>query len=91
MALVILRDPEAFQKLLEAIYDSPGGKRSLSRLARTCRAISGPALDVLWRELDSIIPIIGLFPAHLLKKTRRPGLGLVRMVSVQVLTLLTAF
>ncbi len=79
MAPIILRDPEALKKLLEAIHDSPGGKRSLSRLARTCRAISEPTLDVLWRDLDSIVPIIGLFPAQLLKKTRKPGLGLVRV------------
>ena len=75
---IILRDAEATQKLLEAILDSPSGRRSLSRLARTCKAFSGPALDVLWRELDSVVPIVGLFPAHLLKKTRKPGLGLVR-------------
>ncbi|PPQ67100.1 hypothetical protein CVT25_005701 [Psilocybe cyanescens] len=76
MSPIILRDPEATKKLLESILDSPNGRRSLSRLARTCSAFSGPALDVLWRELDSIIPIVGLFPGHLLKKTKRPGLGL---------------
>ncbi|KAJ4499436.1 hypothetical protein C8R41DRAFT_754278 [Lentinula lateritia] len=73
---LILRDPEVTQKLLEAMIDTPGGKRTVSRLARTCRAISEPALDVLWRDLDSLIPIIGLFPATLLKKVRKPGLGL---------------
>lgn len=78
MALVILRDPEATNKLLEAILESPNGRRSLSRFARTCHAFSGPALDILWRDLDSIIPIVGLFPGHLLKKTRKPGMGLVR-------------
>ena len=78
MAPIILRDPEALQKLLESIYESPGGRRSLSRLARTCRAISEPALNILWRELDSIAPIIGLFPSQILKKNRKPGLGLVR-------------
>ncbi|KAF9040430.1 hypothetical protein BDZ89DRAFT_1060516 [Hymenopellis radicata] len=62
---VILRDPEATQRLLEAILDSPGGRRSLSRLARTCRAFAEPVLNILWRELDSL-------------KTRRPGLGLAR-------------
>ncbi|KAF5312357.1 hypothetical protein D9619_002907 [Psilocybe cf. subviscida] len=74
----ILRDPDATNKLLEAILDSPNGRRSLSRLARTCRALAEPALDILWRDLDSLIPIIGLFPAHLLKKTRKPGLGLTK-------------
>jgi hypothetical protein len=74
---LILRDPDATRKLLEAILDSPNGKRTLSRLARTCRALSDPALNVLWRELDSLIPIIGLFPTSLLKRARKPGLGLV--------------
>ncbi|KAF8913046.1 hypothetical protein CPB84DRAFT_1812000 [Gymnopilus junonius] len=76
---IILRDSEATKKLLEAILDSPAGRRSLSRLARTCHAFSGPALDILWRELDSIAPVVGLFPGHLLKKTRKPGMGLSRL------------
>ncbi|KAJ7751234.1 hypothetical protein DFH07DRAFT_1032735 [Mycena maculata] len=75
-AITILESPEATQKILEAILDSPNGKRAVSRLARTCRAWLEPALTVLWRELDSLVPIIGLFPSHLLKKARRPGLGL---------------
>ncbi len=80
MAPIILRDPEATVKLLETIIDSPGGRRSLSRLARTCRAFADPALDVLWRDLDSIVPIVGLFPGHLLKKARKPSMGLVRPI-----------
>lgn len=75
---IILRDPDTTTKLLEAILESPNGRRSLSRLARTCRALSEPALNILWRELDSIVPIIGLFPSQLLKKSRKPGMGLVR-------------
>ena len=74
---LILRDPEATNKLLEAVLESPNGRRSLSRLARTCRALSEPALNVLWRDLDSLVPIIGLFPGQLLKKAKKPGLGLV--------------
>ena len=73
----ILRDAETTKKLLEAILDTSNGKRSLSRLARVCRAMCEPALDVLWRDLDSIVPILGLFPASVLKKARRPGLGFV--------------
>ncbi|KAJ7878647.1 hypothetical protein B0H13DRAFT_2545450 [Mycena leptocephala] len=76
-AIAILDSPEATQKILEAILDSANGRRALSRLARTCRAWLDPALNVLWRELDSLAPVIGLFPPHLLKKTRKPGLGLV--------------
>ncbi|KAJ6504370.1 hypothetical protein DFH09DRAFT_943958 [Mycena vulgaris] len=75
-AIAILDSSEATQKILEAILDSPNGRRALSRLARTCRAWLDPALSVLWRELDSLVPVLGLFPTHLLKKARRPGLGL---------------
>ncbi|KAJ7070763.1 hypothetical protein C8F01DRAFT_974917 [Mycena amicta] len=77
-ALAVLQTPDVAQAILEAIRESPNGRRGLSRLARTCRAWLDPALDVLWRELDSLAPLIGLFPPHLLKKTKRPGLGLVR-------------
>ena len=76
-ALPILRDAEATSKLLEAIYESPSGRRSISRLARTCRALSDPALAILWRDLDSILPIVGLFPGQLMKKSKKPALGLV--------------
>lgn len=85
---VILRDPDATQKVLEAILDSPNGKRGLSRLARTCKAMSEPALNVLWRELDSLIPIIGLFPSPLMKRARKPGMGLVSTSAVNLLTCL---
>ncbi|KAJ7103282.1 hypothetical protein B0H15DRAFT_204903 [Mycena belliarum] len=75
--IVAILDSDAVtQRLLETILDSPNGRRTLSRLARTCRAWFDPALNVLWRELDSLVPILGLFPAHLLKKSKRPGLGL---------------
>ena len=73
----ILRDLDVARKLFEAILDTPNGKRSLSRLARTCRAMCEPALDALWKDLDSIVPILGLFPNHVLKKGKRPGLGFV--------------
>ncbi|KAI0361366.1 hypothetical protein OH77DRAFT_1417609 [Trametes cingulata] len=78
MAPAILRDADATQKLLEAILDTPGGRRSVSRLARTCKAFKEPALSVLWRDLDSLTPLLGLFPSTLLKRARRPGLGLTK-------------
>ncbi|KAJ7596843.1 hypothetical protein C8J56DRAFT_918472 [Mycena floridula] len=78
MVPLILRDPDTTTKLLEVILDSPNGKRTLARLARTCRAMKEPALAVLWRELDSLIPILGLFPSEVLKRARKPGMGMTR-------------
>ena len=60
--------------------ESANGKRSLSRFARTCKAFCDPALDVLWRELESLVPIIGLFPNDIMKKARKPGIGLVGQI-----------
>ncbi|EIM92303.1 uncharacterized protein STEHIDRAFT_143705 [Stereum hirsutum FP-91666 SS1] len=79
MGPTIFRDADATRKLLEYVTDSPGGKRSLSRIARTCRAFCEPALDMLWKELDSLLPLITQFPNHLFKRSRRPGLGLAIM------------
>ncbi|KAI0639647.1 hypothetical protein C8Q77DRAFT_1214141 [Trametes polyzona] len=74
----ILRDADATQILLETILDMPQGRRSLSRLARTCKAFKEPALNLLWRDLDSLTPLLGLFPSTILRRARRPGLGLTK-------------
>ena len=77
----VLRDVEATRKLLEVIKDTQSGSRTVARLARTCKAFNEPAMDVLWNELDSFLPLIGLFPGYIMKRARRPALGLVRPVS----------
>jgi hypothetical protein len=76
-APTILRDADATQKLLEVILEMPSGRKSLARLARTCKAFKEPALNLLWRDLWSVVPLVGLFPPHLLKKPRKPGMGFV--------------
>ena len=77
----VLGNVEATRKLLEVIQDTQNGSRTVARLARTCKAFNQPAMDVLWNELDSFLPLIGLFPGYIMKRARRPGLGLVRLVS----------
>ncbi|THH18560.1 hypothetical protein EW146_g2441 [Bondarzewia mesenterica] len=79
MAPSILKDADVTHKVLEYVLDSPNGRRSLSRMARTCKVLCEPALNLLWKELDSLIPLISLFPNHLFKRSRRPGLGLAIM------------
>ena len=73
----LLHDSEVTRLLLEFIVDTPGGRRSVGRLARTCKGLSGPALDVLWKDLDSLNPLLALMPGHLFKRARRPGMGFV--------------
>ncbi|KAJ7171542.1 hypothetical protein C8R46DRAFT_1349480 [Mycena filopes] len=36
--------------------------RSLLRIALTCQSLCEPALDVLWRDLTSLIPLLNLLP-----------------------------
>ena len=74
----LLKDPKLTDLLLEIILETPGGRRSVSRLARTCKGLSDPALKALWRELDSLAPLLSLLPNNLFKRPRRPGLGFVR-------------
>ncbi|KAJ6621120.1 hypothetical protein B0H10DRAFT_2163248 [Mycena sp. CBHHK59/15] len=58
-----------------AILESPETRTLAAR--ENVHAWLEPALGILWRELDSLSPLIGLFPDHLLKRRRRPGLGLI--------------
>lgn len=37
---------------------------TLAYAARTCRAFSGPALDVLWRDLPDIISLFRILPHY---------------------------
>jgi hypothetical protein len=38
---------------------------TLASLARTCRAFEGPALDVLWREIEGLRPLLCTMPSDL--------------------------
>lgn len=78
----LLRDRELLNIVLEFVHDTQFGRRSLSRLARTCRGLSDPCLNVLWRELDSLLPLLSLLPNDLFKRPRRPGLGFVSLSDI---------
>jgi hypothetical protein len=38
---------------------------TLPSLASTCRTFEGPALDALWRNLPSLVPLVNCIPTHL--------------------------
>lgn len=61
--------------VLDYILETPNGRRTVSRISRTCKALSDLALNALWKELDSLLPLLSLMPGHLFKKSRRPGQG----------------
>ncbi|GBE81877.1 hypothetical protein SCP_0402510 [Sparassis crispa] len=68
--MTILRDPSLTAHLLEVIFDRGLERHSLSRLARTCRVLKEPSLSVLWRHLDSLKPLVNLFP-NVIQRTFR--------------------
>lgn len=45
-------------------YASESSKSPLVALACTCRLFSEPALDLLWREIDNVSPLIKCMPSH---------------------------
>ncbi|KAG1887071.1 hypothetical protein F4604DRAFT_1719966, partial [Suillus subluteus] len=57
---------------LEVIYTicSHTKLRSLSALASTCRAFERPALNILWRDLQSLEPLIKCLPCDLFSTDR---------------------
>ena len=63
--------PEIFGLVCEVLVDDynsrPPVQRSatLASLARTCRAFEGPALDVLWREIEGLRPLLCTMPSDL--------------------------
>ncbi|EJD03704.1 uncharacterized protein FOMMEDRAFT_167038 [Fomitiporia mediterranea MF3/22] len=73
--LQLLKDPELTRFVLDYVLETPGGRRTVSRISRTCKAVSEMALNSLWKELDSLLPLLSLFPGHLFKRARRPGQG----------------
>lgn len=57
-----LRHLARLQRKLRARCDSS----VLGPLARTCKAFNEPAISVLWEELPSLSPVLGLLPEDLL-------------------------
>lgn len=85
-------DSEIFDKILENLaHDAPDlnsaasqrNKQTLARLAICCKAFLDPALDRIWRRLDSLFPLLrllqgfkssdGIYVCHLAVKTELKG------------------
>lgn len=48
-------------------------RRTNCKLALTCRAFYGPAMDIIWKSLETFIPMIECMPRDLLAVTRPEG------------------
>lgn len=65
---VLLID-EILEHILEQCSDwsEKDYRRTLSQVARCCRAWQDPALDRLWSRLDGIMPLVRLLPGCLMR------------------------
>lgn len=72
--------------ILEIIVDvfSLLDKKSLSVLARTCRSFHEPALDLLWREQESLLPLLKCLPQNQWVE-EKTALGTTILVSLDIL------
>ncbi|KAJ7660167.1 hypothetical protein DFH06DRAFT_1130071 [Mycena polygramma] len=65
--------PEILQIILEELKKTEPmlmmlGKietQAVARMARTCRTLSDPALNVLWSQQDTLLPLLTCFPSNL--------------------------
>jgi hypothetical protein len=63
--------PELRWKIFQLVDLEPSREKTLLALALTCESFTGPALDLLWRELDGLGPLIRCLPPTLWKLERR--------------------
>jgi len=60
-------------------------KKTLLALALTCKSFTGPALDLLWRKLDGLDPLIRCLPPTLWKlEKQKAGLKLVSQILAHI-------
>ncbi|KAG2069536.1 hypothetical protein BDR04DRAFT_682074 [Suillus decipiens] len=57
-----------FQRVIDSLRQTIMGKKTLMALALTCKSFSGPALDLLWRDLPEFEPLIKCLPQSLWKQ-----------------------
>ncbi|GBE84696.1 hypothetical protein BKA93DRAFT_216010 [Sparassis latifolia] len=54
---------ELVRPITYMIYEA-SGKCELARIARTCRAICEPSLDIIWEDMDELCPLFKLLPPY---------------------------
>ena len=65
--------PELFTLVCEGLTHDYERSVTLASLARTCRAFEGPALDILWRNIEGLHPILCTMPSDLFEMKAKDG------------------
>jgi len=61
-------------------------QESLLALASTCRAFEGPALDALWRDLQSVKPLVICLPSDLFSSVQGRKVGVSDVINCRLQT-----
>jgi hypothetical protein len=66
----VLTDPALLRAIFEHLIDAKDerdvvvhARSQLLRLATCCKAFSEPALDLLWRKMDDLLPLLKILPS----------------------------
>ncbi|KIJ06202.1 hypothetical protein PAXINDRAFT_92362 [Paxillus involutus ATCC 200175] len=83
---------EILLEVFELVFTSENPYPELARLARTCRSFHEPAIDLLWYEQPSLLPLVMCFPREILdfSETRAGSYALGTVVRLQSASLFYA-
>ncbi|KAG1766285.1 hypothetical protein EDD22DRAFT_1011493 [Suillus occidentalis] len=61
---------ELLTHILRKVYNDEGfhlrqGIKGIARVSQVCKTFRDPALDFLWRHIDSLLPLLRLFPLEI--------------------------
>jgi hypothetical protein len=59
---------EILIEIFTMILEDPLNCATIAALARTCRIFKEPALDVLWRDIKGIRPLLSCLPESVVKR-----------------------
>ena len=84
MHICLLVSIEVLTNIFAAIYEGSSKENSLrtfAALARTCRRFKEPALNALWKDMDSFMPLILCLPEDVRECTTVKGRSQIQWVS----------
>jgi hypothetical protein len=71
MTHICLLPAETLFDIFTIIYEDSKrlSRTTIAALARTCRTFKEPALDVLWKDIDGLKPLVSCFPECVVERT----------------------
>lgn len=68
------------------VFSDARDRRSITTVARTCKAFHEPAMDALWRKLDGLGPLLECMPGDLLCEKYVPATWAEPFLDVQAVS-----